>query len=168
MNIGVYLSIFFLKLFENAIGTIRMIVATNGKKILGSVLQFLIGIVWVMSASLAINNIQNDPIKIIIFALGSAVGSYLGCVVENKIAIGDNVLLCISNKEELLDTLNEHNYSFTVLLGSGLKQNNYVIIIAIARKLKKNIISLIKETDERAMIISESSDLIYGGNKNLK
>ena len=128
MNIGIYLSIFFLKLLENAIGTIRMIIATNGKKFLGSVLQFLIGIVWVMSASLAINNIQNDPIKIIVFAFGSAIGSYLGCVVESKIAIGDNVLLCISNKEELLDILSENNYSFTVLLGSGLKQNNYVII----------------------------------------
>lgn len=168
MNINIYLSIFFLKLLENAIGTIRMIIATNGKKFLGAVLQFLIGIVWVMSASLAITNIQNDPIKVIVFALGSAIGSYVGCVVENKLAIGDNVLLCISGKEKLLDVLKSHDYSFTVILGSGLKQQNYVIIIAISRRIKKNLIKLIKDVDEHAMIISELSDSIYGGNKNLK
>ena len=167
MNIGIYLSIFCLKLLENAIGTIRMIIATNGNKFLSSILQFLIGIVWVMSASLAITNIQNDPIKILVFALGSAIGSYIGCVVENKLAIGDNVLFCISKEEKLLDVLNEHEYSFTVLLGSGLKQNNYVIIIAISRKIKKSLITLIKKTDKNAMIISELSDSIYGGNKNL-
>lgn len=168
MNIGIYFSIFFLKLLENAIGTIRMIIATNGKKFLGAILQFLIGIVWVMSASLAITNIQTDPIKVIIFALGSAIGSYVGCVVENKLAIGDNILLCISGEEKLLDVLKSHNYSFTVMLGSGLKQQNYVIILAISRKIKKDLIKIIKETDEHAMIISELSDSIYGGNKNLK
>lgn len=168
MNIGIYLSIFFLKLLENAIGTIRMIIATNGNKFLGSVLQFLIGIVWVMSASLAITDIQNDPVKVLIFALGSAIGSYVGCVVENKLAIGDNVLLCISAEEKLLDVLKNHEYAFTVLLGSGLRQQNYVIIIAISRKIKKSLITLIKQTDEHAMIISELSDSIYGGNKNLK
>lgn len=167
MNIGVYLSIFFLKLLENAIGTIRMILATNGSKLFGSFLQFIIGIIWVLSASLAITDISKDPIKILIFAFGSAVGSYIGCVVENKIAIGENVLLCISKKQALLDVLNDNDFSFTALLGSGVKDNAYVLIIAIPRKVKRKLISIIKEADNKAMIISESSDFIYGGRKNL-
>lgn len=163
----IYISIFCLKLLENAIGTIRMIVATNGKKMLGAILQFLIGLVWILSASLTISGSMDDPIKIFIFAIGSAVGSYVGCLVEEKIAMGESVLFCITNQSLVLDTLHENEFSFTVLLGSGIKQENYVILIAVPRKRKKNVIALIKEVDERAMIISECADSIYGGNKNV-
>lgn len=166
MHIFVYLSIFFLKLLENALGTIRMIIATNGNKVIGAILQLLIGIVWVMSTSLAIQNIQEDPIKVIVFAVGSAVGSYVGCVVESKLAIGENVLFCISKKESLLDVLNEAGFSYTVLLGSGVKQESYVILIAIPRKVKKTLIHLIKKEDEHAMIISEMLESVDGGQKN--
>ena len=70
MHLLIYLAIFFLKLLENALGTVRMIVAMNGKKTLGAILQFLIGIVWVASASMAITNVASDPIKVLAFALG--------------------------------------------------------------------------------------------------
>jgi uncharacterized protein YebE (UPF0316 family) len=167
MHIQIYLSIFFLKLLENALGTIRMIIATNGNKLWGAILQFLIGIVWVMSASLAITNIQNDPLKILVFAFGSAIGSYVGCVIEAKMAIGKNIFLCITKEEQLLNVLHESGFSYTTLLGSGMKEATYVILIAIPRKVKKKLLSIIQKTDENAMIISESSDFIYGGRKNL-
>ncbi len=166
MHIGVYVTIFFLKLLENALGTVRMIVATNGSKLLGAILQFLIGIVWVMSASLAITNITKDPLKVLVFAIGSAVGSYVGCVVESKIAIGENVIFCITKKESLLDTLNENGFSYTALLGSGINDSSYVLLIALPRKAKKKLLSIIHSADDKAMIISEVSDSIYGGRKN--
>lgn len=164
MHPFIYLIIFFLKLLENALGTVRMIVAMNGKKTLGAILQFLIGIVWVASASMAITNVMGDPIKILAFALGSAVGSYVGCAVENKIAMGENILFCITTYIEVLNQLNEEGYTYTTLLGSGTKDSCYVILLAIPRKSKKKIISLIKKIDYRAMIIAEVSDTIVGGN----
>lgn len=161
----IYILIFFLKLLENAIGTIRMIVCTNGKKFIGAILQFLIGIVWVVSASLTITDMMNDPFKIFIFALGSAVGSYVGCFVEEQIALGDVVFFAITKDEKVLDILEKENLSFTVFLGSGVKQESYIIILAIPRKRKKEVISLLKNQDEKIMIISEFAD-ITGGNHN--
>ncbi len=164
MHPFIYLAIFSLKLLENALGTVRMIVAMNGKKMLGAILQFLIGIVWVASASMAITNVTNDPIKIFVFAFGSAVGSYVGCAVENKLAMGENILFCITNQMEVLNQLNEAGYTYTTLLGSGTKDSCYVILLAIPRKSKKKVIQIIKQIDSRAMIISEVSDTIVGGN----
>ncbi len=163
MHSFIYLAIFTLKLLENALGTVRMIFAMNGKKVLSSILQFLIGIVWVASASLAITNVMNDPFKILAFALGSALGSYVGCAVESKLAMGENVLICITRQMKVLNQLSAMGYTYTTLLGSGTEASCYVILLAIPRKKKKEIIAYIKKIDKVSMIISEGADTIVGG-----
>lgn len=163
MHPFIYLAIFVLKLLENALGTVRMIVAMNGKKMLGAILQFLIGIVWVASASLAITNVMSDPFKVLAFAIGSAVGSYVGCAVENKLAMGENILFCITTKVDVLNGLSDDGYTYTTLLGSGIENSCYVILLAIPRKKKQDVLSYIKKMDKDAMIISEGADTIVGG-----
>lgn len=163
MHPFIYLSIFSLKLLENALGTVRLIFAMNGKKMLSSVLQFLIGIVWVASASLAITNVTSDPFKVLAFALGSAIGSYVGCAVESKLAMGENVLICITKQVKVLNQLSSMGYTYTTLLGSGTEDSCYVILLAIPRKKKKEIIADIKKIDKFSMIISEGADTIVGG-----
>ena len=163
MHPFIYLAIFALKLLENALGTIRMIFAMNGKKILSSILQFLIGIVWVASASLAITNVASDPLKVLVFALGSAIGSYVGCAVESKLAMGENVLICITKEMAILNQLSVMGYTYTTLLGSGTEDSCYVILLAIPRKKKKEMIASIKKIDKKSMIISEGTDTIVGG-----
>jgi uncharacterized protein YebE (UPF0316 family) len=158
----VYLAIFILKLLENALGTIRMLISINGKQVLSAILQFLISIVWVASASLAITNIASDPLKVIVFALASMVGSYVGCIITNKIEKTKNTLFCITDEIKVLDTLNDLGYTYTTILGSSIKSYCYIILIVTTKKSKKNVIKNIKDIDNNAMIISGLSDTVGG------
>ena len=88
MNILIYCAIFISKVIENALGTLRLIVVANGKKGLGALLQFIIALVWIFSTGAVLANINQDPFKIIVFALGSYVGSYVGGYIEEKMALG--------------------------------------------------------------------------------
>lgn len=80
-----YFLILFNKIVENMLGTVRIIVIAKERKILGAILNGLISLVWILSTSMVINNINKDVFKIIFFCLGAIIGSYLGSVIEKKI-----------------------------------------------------------------------------------
>ena len=96
-----YFLIFFSKIIENTLSTLRIIVVANGKKKLGAILQGIVALVWIFVTGVVIVDIGKDPIKVIFFCLGTIIGSYLGSIIEEKISIRNNTLVCIiSNKYE--------------------------------------------------------------------
>lgn len=155
-----YLFIFIAKVFENSMATLRLILVSNGKKLLGAVLNFVISIAWIISAGLAINNINEDPFKIIVFAFGCFIGSYIGSLIEEKIAIGSNMLYVITKpeytkliKEKLGDNYNNHTI---------ISENENIIMIMVDRKKRKEVLELVRTIDENATIISEvAKQLIF-------
>lgn len=152
MDILIYFFIFLAKIIENAIATLRLIVVSNGKKMLGAVLNLIIAIIWIISTSLVV--VDNNIYKIIVFALGSFLGSYIGSVMEEKIALGSNMLFTITNIDktnlikEKLDSLNYTSY----ILNSNDKN---ILIILVLRKNRKQVLDIIRQIDNDAVIISE-------------
>ncbi len=141
-----YLIIFLLKILENTLGTLRLIIVSNGKKLEGAILNFLLAIVWVISTSMVV--INNDVLKIFVFALGSLIGSYVGCIIEEKIALGNNMLLVISKKyEQMKNSIADYD-SYIV--------NENILMIMVSRKKRKSIIKIILNIDQNAKIFSES------------
>ena len=150
----IYLLIFISKIIENMLSTLRLIVVANGKKKLGAILNGIVALVWVFVTGIVIIDVDKDPIKIIIFCIGSIAGSYLGSLVEEKIAMGTNMLICIVNEmyEEIVkEKLN--NYQITTLCE---KDKSYsILFIVMKRKETKKISKLIKDIDKDAILISE-------------
>ncbi len=141
-----YLLIFFLKILENTLATLRIIVLANGKKYIGAILNFIISLTWVISTGLVIINLKEEPFKIIAFSLGSFIGSYLGSYIEEKIAIGNNLLFIIS-KANISKKLKQLNYKFN-------KINKYIYLILIERKHRNNLLKNIKKIDNEIIIYS--------------
>ena len=52
-----YFLIFFNKVVENMLSTVRIIVIAKNKKILGAILNGLISLVWIFSTSMVISNL---------------------------------------------------------------------------------------------------------------
>ncbi|MCI8445586.1 MAG: DUF2179 domain-containing protein [Bacilli bacterium] len=166
MNYGLYIVIFLSKVIENALATLRLIIVANGKKWLGAILQFCIGLVWVIVTGVVVVNIQKDPLKIVFFALGSFVGSYVGSMIEEKIALGNNMVLVVINREleELVTSaIRLENFAVTAIDGKGLKEEKSILIIMVPRKQRRYLVSIIKEIDANALIISEVARTINGG-----
>lgn len=149
-----YIFIFLSKIIENAISTLRLILVANGKKLLGAILNLIISIIWIISTSLVV--LDNNIYKIIVFALGSFIGSYIGSLIEEKIAIGSNMLYIITDKINLVkEKLDSLNYSSYIL-------NNNMLVIIISRKERKNILDIIRNIDNNVTIISEvAKQLIF-------
>ena len=144
VNYMVYLFIFICKLLENSIATLRLIIVSNGKKIEGAILNFILSFIWIISTSLVVLN--NNIYKILIFAIGSLIGSYIGSILEEKIALGNNMLFIISKKYKKISKL-ENTYLI----------NKDILMIMVKRKKRKELIDEILNIDHNAKIISESA-----------
>ncbi len=146
----IYFFIFSAKLLENAISTLRLIVVSSGKKIFGAILNLIVSIIWIFSTSLAIINIK-DTLNIIAFALGSFIGSYIGSIIEEKIAIGSNMLFIVTKKEiTIKEKLDELKYTSFII-------NDDIILIMVDRKKRKNLLNIIRKMDPDSTIISDKA-----------
>ena len=157
MNFITYILIFISKIIENALATLRLIVVASGKKILGAILQFCIALVWILVTGVVVTNIAKDPLKIVFFAFGSLVGSYIGSLIEEKLAMGYNLITCITdnNGNMLYKTLERKGYNISKIKGEKNNQKKDILLITVSRKKKHHVISIIKEFDKDATIISE-------------
>ena len=121
-----------------------MIIVSNGKKLEGAILNFILSFIWIISTSLVVLN--NNIYKILIFAIGSLIGSYIGSILEEKIALGNNMLFIVSKEYKKISKL-ENTYLI----------NKDILMIMVKRKKRKEIIDKILNIDNKAIIISESA-----------
>lgn len=156
MNVLIYCTIFIFKIIEDALATLRLIVVSNGKKKLGAILQFVVTLIWIILTGTVLMGLQKDIFKAIAFALGALFGSYLGSVLEEKIALGTNafmVEISYDNSLKLIQRL--ENEKFQV---SKIKSDNdgkIILMITGARKKTGKIVKIIKDVDNKAFILSE-------------
>jgi len=157
MNLLLYIGIFVFKLIEEALRTLRIIVVANGKKILGAILQFFVALLWVVVTGIVIIDIEKDPFQILIYSIGSLVGSYIGSLIEEKIAMGTNIFMVEVNSNlagDLIHALNNKKYRINVL--KSYKENHELLMITSPRKKSNDVISIIRMYDKNANIISEN------------
>ena len=154
-----YIAIFFSKIIENALSTLRLIVVANGKKKLGAILNGIVALVWIFVTGIVIIDVNKDLLKAVFFVIGSIVGSYLGSIIEEKIALGSNMLICITkekNEKKIKNKLND--YQITTICE---KDNNYsVLLIVLKRKEILKITKILKRIDKDIIIISEKAKTI--------
>ena len=166
MIIFEYIFIFFSKAIENALGTLRVIVIANNKKKLGAVLQVIISLVWIYSTAIVIKNFTKDVLKVIIFALGCGYGSYLGSYLENKMALGNVFLMCISNIKKgnlIADKIREEGFAVSLIEGEGKNDYIDILMILIERKQTNAIINIINSIDSDALVLTNNICHVSGG-----
>lgn len=159
MLVIIYLGIFIFKIIEEALRTLRIIVISNGKKTFGAVLQFFIALFWIIVTGAVIIDIKKDPLKILIYCLGSFLGSYIGSYIEEKIALGTNIFMIEININKAPILINKlKKYKINILKSN--KENHELIMITLPRKKTNEVQNIIKNFDSKINIISEKVKII--------
>lgn len=148
----IYLYIFISKILENTLATLRIIVVANGKKKLGALLQGMVATLWILVIGIIVTNINKDIFKIICFITGSIVGSYTGSVLEEKIALGNVLIIVKSNNINIIKKYYKKKKITTY--------SNYICFITKRRKIKK-VIKEITNLDKECKIITERVKINY-------
>ncbi len=166
MNIMLYFLILIFKMIEVSIGTTRIVLIARGERVIGACLGFIEVILWVILASTVLVNISEDPIKVVVYAAGFALGNYVGSILEQTLAIGNvrvEAIVKEINGAELANKIRAKGYAVTVIEGKGMNYNRNVLLMNIRRKDYKSVVTMIKEVQENVVITINDVKPIYGG-----
>jgi len=158
--------ILFAKIIEVSVSTLRIIFIGKGYRKPGAMLALVEILLWIYIASSVINGIAESPLKGIYYSIGFAVGVYLGSIIEDRIGVGKILVQAIVMKEEaknVTNALRDAGYAVTSINAYGKYKEREVLMIFANRKNKMNIVKLINETDDDALVVANDVSMISGG-----
>jgi uncharacterized protein YebE (UPF0316 family) len=161
-----YLFIFFAKIVEVSLMTVRTVLITRGEKFLGSIIGFFEVMIWLYIISTVLNGIQQDPIRMVVYALGFSSGNYIGCMLEERLALGVLTINVISSKDngmKLAELLRNKHIGVTMMDAEGLHEVKKMLIIHAKRKRKSEIIKMIENSGLEAVVSVSDTKTVYGG-----
>lgn len=152
------LLIFFARIADVSLGTIRIIFISKGFKLLSFIVGFFEVLIWL----LAINQIWSDfsnPLLLLAYAAGFATGNYVGIYLDEKISIGNSMIriIVIKNSKKLVNELKKNGYQLTVIDGHSADQNTEVkmILVVVKRKELKNVLKILKKINPNSFFTIE-------------
>lgn len=150
------LLLFFSQVIIQGSGTLRIIYLSKGKKALGALLGFVEVLVWILAVSQIMEN-YNSPLYYVVYALGFSAGTYLGGILEEKIALGVLLIKVITKKKAsaLIKILREKNIRLTNVEAIGENGPVNVLYIIIKRKSSQPIVNLIKKYHAKSFFTVE-------------
>lgn len=148
--------IFFGRVFDVTLGTLRIIFVSKGKKGIAPVIGFFEVFIWIVIISQILAR-ANDLTAYVSYAGGYAAGTYIGMLIEAKLAFGV-LLYRVYTKEsgsELIKMLNENGFGATMIHGEGSVGRVDVVETVVARQLMRKIEGVINDFDKHAFYVTE-------------
>lgn len=158
--------IFFSRIIEVTLGTLRIILINKGYRKQGVILAFFEVTIWIFVASRVITGISEAPLKAIIYSLGFASGVYFGSKLETHLAFGKILIQVITSTTMgpvLAAFLREEGLGVTSIDAHGKDEDKIVIMTFTQRRGKNDIINKIKAIDEQALVVSNDISTLHGG-----
>ncbi len=128
------LLIFLARVTDVSLSTLRVMFIMNGTKRWAPVLGFFESLIWLLAIGQIIQNISNGW-SYLAYASGYATGTYIGMMIEGKIAMGRMVVRIISKSDisELIDWLAEEGYRYSSVEAMDHEGNANIIFTVVSR-----------------------------------
>lgn len=163
-QLGIALFIFALRITNNAISTIRIVMVSRQRSLFAALLAFVESTIFAVTVAYVINDLTN-PIILGAYSGGFAIGSYVGMSLERRLVRGFvTVNAVLSNGgHELAVTLREANFGVTETIGQGREGAVSMLRMTVDRRDTKRLINLIREHQPQAFISVEEARTIRSG-----
>ena len=150
------LLIFTARIFDVSLGTVRIILIAKGYKTFAPVIGFFEVFIWVLAISRVMQNLDNW-VCYIAYAGGFAMGNNVGLLIDEKLALGYELVRIITKTEadKLVKVLRDEGYGTTQVKASGSEGEVAVIYVIINRKKQKPVIKLIRKFNPKALYTIE-------------
>ena len=165
--IALCLQIYFARILDVTLSTIRTFYTLKGKTIFSSILSFFEVLVWFLVARQALN-VDLDSLWIpISYSLGYATGILIGSFISNNFIKGIENVTIITKKENdiLINTLRNNGFGISII---DLKNDfdnvkKQMLVIEVDKRYLKKLIKIVKSIDKEAFIsISETKQIENG------
>jgi len=145
------LLIFFARISDQTIGTLRLMFVSKGIKNLATLMGFFESLIWLLAVSQIFKHLDN-PLNYIAYAGGYAMGNYIGIYIENKMSIGNVIVRIVPKKDttELLNFLRAEQFAVTAVDGEGYMGPVKVLFSVVKRKDLNHFIEIVNRYNPNA------------------
>lgn len=165
------LKIFFCRILDVSLGTMRVVVVVKGKNLLAGMIAICEGLIWFLIVREALFFEANSTLAYFAIALSYAGGFASGTFVGGKFSdkfLGGNVKVQIvtsSKNDELLAAIKDAGYAMTILdINTSLfGKKKYLIFSEIKSRQLKDFKELVYSLDEKAFITVQETKCVYNG-----
>lgn len=160
-----YLFIFVARTADVSMATIRMLMVVQGRKLQAAIIGFFEIIIYVVALNQVMGQLD-DIGKLLAYALGFATGNYVGCMIEDRMALGTltaEVILKHNANLDIIDILREEGFGVTVVDGQGKEGEKKVLKIIFKRKKLNDLHKVFDRENHDAFITISDVRLIKGG-----
>ena len=156
LNIAVIaISIFFARIADVSLGTLRLKAVIRGRKGIAFMLAFAEVVIYTLAAANAYKYISNIAV-LLMFSFGYASGNYIGIILDEKMSKSSVMAIIITDHDEwqLADILREKGYGVTTSKSYGLNgiQKAQLKLIVPKEKLR-DVQNIVSNYDESAYMV---------------
>lgn len=150
------LLIFVARILDVSIATIRIVLLNKGSEFWAPALGFVETLIWVMALGQIMQNL-NSPINYFSYAAGFAAGTYIGILIEKKIAMGTSLIQVITKGEasSLVEVLRHMKLRLASVKAEGNDGPINILYITTRRKDLSSIFKIIKFHNPKAFVTVE-------------
>ncbi len=163
----VYLFIFFGKLFEVALASLRSQLILKGQRLPGAIIAVFEYTFWLCITASALAGFSEDPFKIVVLVCAFALGNVLGSIIEEKMALGFcSITSVFMDKDKALVAaalLREKGQALTIIPAEGIQgAERTALLISAKRKDIPIIKKLLFQADKKAVITIQAMQQVTG------
>jgi uncharacterized protein YebE (UPF0316 family) len=148
--------IFFLRVCDMSLDTLRVLVVMRGRKFLVWVLGFFQAAIFVLAITSVLKNLDN-LLNVLGYAAGFATGNVVGMWIEERLAIGHVQLSIVSSNlgSAIAEKLRQSGYAVTEIPARGRDGMVTLLSCSVLRKNVDRVHAVIKGIDPSSFITSE-------------
>jgi uncharacterized protein YebE (UPF0316 family) len=158
------LMVFFARVVDVSLGTLRIIYTSRGKRNIASLLGFVEVFIWILVVSQIVSNVHSLP-AYIAYAAGFATGTFVGMKIEERLALGTMVLRIIlpQGGDEMAHSLRSAGYGVTIVNGEGAAGAVKLLYTVIKRRDLEEVARIIHAKNPKAFFSVEEVRLAESG-----
>lgn len=156
--------IFFLRVLNVGIGTVRLVIVTRQQRILASALGFIESLIFAITMASVVTDL-NNIVNLIAYCGGFAVGSYLGMIFEARFITSYMSVNVIThhNGHDIALALREAGYGVTETFGEGRDGEVTMLRSVVLNREVPKLLHIIRQTCPDAFVAVEQARSVQRG-----
>ncbi len=156
--------IFLARICDVSLGTMRIIFVSKGRKNIAPLLGFFEVFIWIVAVGKIMQNLDNY-INYFAYAAGFASGNFLGMIIEERLALGIQMIRVFThlNATELVHSLNSYGFGATSIEAHGAKEKIHLIYTIVQRNELEKVLNIIRKFNPKAFYTIEDVKAVNEG-----
>ncbi len=150
------LLIILSRIADQTIGTLRLVYLSKGYKNIAPIMGFFEVLIWIIAVSQIFQKLDNY-FYYFAYALGFALGNYIGLRLEEKLSLGKVVIRVFPrhDTENIVKELSNRGFGLTIMDAHGTRGPVKILFSIINRKNLNDFLQTIRQFDEHTFYTIE-------------